>query len=492
MEPQASTPRHLALLVTGVHRSGTSALARGALALGLEMGENFIEAQTDNPTGFWEDREMVKINRNLLALLGGDINHNLVLVGPQDWDEEILTPVRKRIRQFIANKVPRDRYWAAKDPRLCLTFPLWRQLLEEAGKECACVFAVRNPLGVAQSLKARNGFTLEQGMLLWLEYIYSFATNVGLTPTLVVAYESLLQGPRDQLHRLAAFLGINILARESQVEEYCSSFLDPFLQHQAPAIEDLRSFCASFPEILSIYSALTEAAAASDPKPSNFWKDLTKSIAGLQYAQKIVRNISPAELVFARRENHILLTGSILEANSNDQMLDRKQHNPTERTCSFNLPHGRNTKFKLILGDKPCCVRVTRAQITGIDGSFMDALPARTNANVVDSNLFLFDSDRPELLYDIPAGSVEIHLDLTVEAVGQEAEVKILHAVQHELKSARKKFAELEHEISLLHVKLKKIYAESEAAKSVAMSYRLKLKSIVKNENLSIKHTTRT
>lgn len=54
-----------------MHRSGTSAIARGLTTLGVELGDNLMPAaQSNNERGFWEDQEIVDINTDVLDELG--------------------------------------------------------------------------------------------------------------------------------------------------------------------------------------------------------------------------------------------------------------------------------------------------------------------------------------------------------------------------------------------------------------------------------------
>ena len=52
-------PTSRAVFVLGMHRSGTSAIARGISSLGVYLGNDFLDAQPENPTGYWEDRNLV-------------------------------------------------------------------------------------------------------------------------------------------------------------------------------------------------------------------------------------------------------------------------------------------------------------------------------------------------------------------------------------------------------------------------------------------------
>jgi hypothetical protein len=48
-----------AVVVVGMHRSGTSVVARGLGALSVYFGNNFFDSQPDNPTDYWEDKTNV-------------------------------------------------------------------------------------------------------------------------------------------------------------------------------------------------------------------------------------------------------------------------------------------------------------------------------------------------------------------------------------------------------------------------------------------------
>ena len=59
------------ILILGMHRSGTSALAGGVAALGAGFGERLMQAVPDqNAKGFWEDLDVVSIDDRVLLALG--------------------------------------------------------------------------------------------------------------------------------------------------------------------------------------------------------------------------------------------------------------------------------------------------------------------------------------------------------------------------------------------------------------------------------------
>jgi len=133
---------------------------------GLYMGLDcdLVPGRSDNPDGFWGNRWFVALNDEVLSELGGA------------WDlppkaEEIfnhcrLGPLRVKA-QLLIEGFDSASIWGWKDPRSCLTLPLWRGLLPEL----KVLLIVRNPLEVAYSLRNRNEDTSYAfGLQLWEIY----------------------------------------------------------------------------------------------------------------------------------------------------------------------------------------------------------------------------------------------------------------------------------------------------------------------------------
>src|ERR1700721_285115 len=59
-----------AILVLGMHRSGTSALTGMLHHLGVALGERLMPATGDNPRGYWEHTDIVDVHQKILVALG--------------------------------------------------------------------------------------------------------------------------------------------------------------------------------------------------------------------------------------------------------------------------------------------------------------------------------------------------------------------------------------------------------------------------------------
>ncbi len=87
----AGESRRTAVVVLGMHRSGTSALARVLNLCGAYLPDELMSPRHyDNPTGFWEPEAIVKLNDRVLRQLGGAWNRVDVPPPGSDFVEEFV------------------------------------------------------------------------------------------------------------------------------------------------------------------------------------------------------------------------------------------------------------------------------------------------------------------------------------------------------------------------------------------------------------------
>jgi hypothetical protein len=192
--------------VLGMHRSGTSLVARVLNVLGLELGpeEHLMRPASSNPAGHWESRPIKELNDEILSRLGGSWSEPPELApGWQDAPE--LGDLRERARELIEADFSDYDLWGFKDPRCCLTAPFWQRLLPPM----RYVICLRNPLDVAASLHARkvDSMPVDRGALLWLTYMRAALAATAGQDRHLVFYEDLMADPKPAVRRLAKFIG---------------------------------------------------------------------------------------------------------------------------------------------------------------------------------------------------------------------------------------------------------------------------------------------
>jgi hypothetical protein len=196
-----------ALLVLGMHRSGTSALAGALARLGVALGPRLLEAAPDNPLGYWEHAGVVQAHERLLHALGSSWEDPREL--PQGW---LAHPAARAAADEIDSLLREDfadaPLWAVKDPRLCRFLPLWLPLLARRGVQAKVLAIVREPSQVARSLAARDGIRAAHAEALWLRAAAEIAQGSDGLPRALLDFEQLMADPDAAIAQAAAQLQV--------------------------------------------------------------------------------------------------------------------------------------------------------------------------------------------------------------------------------------------------------------------------------------------
>jgi hypothetical protein len=253
-----------------MHRSGTSAFARGLQALGVYIGDDFLAPQPDNPTGFWEDRHVYELNEHLLRALGT----SWFSPAPIDrfrFDDPQVRVLRNEARDYLADSFTRHPVWGFKDPRAIRLLPFWRPILHELRAEDTYVIAVRHPMSVAASLQHRQWMDAETAHLLWLSHLVPYAHQIADRPFVVVDYDLFVADPRAQLARIVAKLQLTP-PDAGEIERFLADFLDENLRHSVYSRYDCAGDRAAMRLSAEAYLWLYELASDRiDPDRSAFW-----------------------------------------------------------------------------------------------------------------------------------------------------------------------------------------------------------------------------
>jgi len=231
------------LLVLGVHRSGTSVTARMLESLGAAPSTNLHEPLPNNPKGFFEDFDVERFNEyELLPALGAHWQD----LAPPDWarlNEESRSALLEKAVGIVGRNFSRENAFSIlKEPRLGILLPFWLEVLEKAGFQARAVCTVRDPLSVARSLQARDGFSITHGAMLYASNWLATLPQLEKIPNAFLAFDAVFEDARGVLERLAGQLGIELPEDfEDRVREFVSDHLDPALRHSRATAEELAS-----------------------------------------------------------------------------------------------------------------------------------------------------------------------------------------------------------------------------------------------------------
>ncbi len=233
-----------AVLVLGMHRSGTSALTRIVSLLGAGLPRDLMPPTDDNPEGYWESRRIARFNNRLLESAGTRWNDDAAI--PDAWHGDPARAAdRAEARSLIDEEFGAAPLVVLKDPRLCRLLPFWKTVLDEARVQCHAVLMLRDPLEVARSLAARMAVdpfrpaavpAISRGLLLWLRYVLDAERLSRDLPRFAIDYVSLLDDWRRALGPLARACDLPIPADGDPTATAIAEFLRPGLRRQSGAV----------------------------------------------------------------------------------------------------------------------------------------------------------------------------------------------------------------------------------------------------------------
>jgi GT2 family glycosyltransferase len=223
-----------ALFIFGMHRSGTSLAAGIARLAGLDLGRNLLVGEAaENPRGFWEHRDVMAIDEELLAAIS--LAWSVPSPLPEGWlDHPRVAPLLERAAAVLEREFAAAPAWAIKDPRLCRLWPFWERAAAGVSEEITGLLVYRHPLEVAASLAARDSMPLEQALLAWLFHCVE-AVGFGERHSLeVVSLAAMLADPVGLAERLRVRAGLTDPlpeVRRRKIEQFVDAAL---VHHRDP------------------------------------------------------------------------------------------------------------------------------------------------------------------------------------------------------------------------------------------------------------------
>ncbi len=210
-------------IILGMHRSGTSVLARLLNMMGAYFGPEGIStgANEENPKGFWERRDVRKLNDFVLHSVDCDWDR-VADFDLESLPDDVVSEFRNKA-STIVREMDAHRPWLIKEPRLCLLLKLWKEQFEVP----ICIHIDRNPLEVAQSLYKRNNIPVFTGIALWEKYNQSALEASEGLPRVVVSHSRLIHEPEVEVKYLyEQLLGLGAYGLRVPSKKELKSFIN--------------------------------------------------------------------------------------------------------------------------------------------------------------------------------------------------------------------------------------------------------------------------
>lgn len=254
----AAGPRML--IIAGMHRSGTSALARALSLCGGALPRTLFEAvEGDNDLGYWESAPLIAHHEHLLRQLGTD----MLDPDPIDsrwFDSGQAHEARHHLMEIVRREWPANGLWIVKEPRICRFMPLWRDVVAELDADAAWVLPVREPSQVVASLVRRGGIDEARAERAWLSHVVAAERCTRGLRRAVVSYDALLENWRAVVARIATVAPHGLEATRAEAD------VDAFLQAGLRRQRDAR--LPEDPMVRAVRDTMLDAARTGDPPAS--------------------------------------------------------------------------------------------------------------------------------------------------------------------------------------------------------------------------------
>lgn len=213
------------IMIIGPHRSGTSALSGAMEQMGIPFGDNLLAASFDNPKGFFENEEIVRLNDEILHHFGSKWYTTSPL--DKNWiEDERIYYFQKRAVDIITSEYADLPVFAIKDPRISILFPFWEAVLtDELDINLNVVIVYRNPKETIASLMKRNNFSYQIAENTTLLHLLTAEKNTRKIKRSWVDFNSLLSDPSAVLKYIADDLDLE-LKGDFEVLDSEKSFID--------------------------------------------------------------------------------------------------------------------------------------------------------------------------------------------------------------------------------------------------------------------------
>lgn len=249
------------LVITGMHRSGTSLVASLLQSAGVDIGKRLMGGGETNLKGHFEDLDFVEFHESVLRSQG---------ISTEGWTLERSIQVQEqyldKAKSLIQGRLSQP-LWGWKDPRTTLFLQFWQKLLPEA----TFVFVYRAPWQVIDSLyrrgdqvfKTNPNFALD----LWMNYNQAIIAFYDEFPEKCVIFnsETITSKPDLLTEIIEKELKIDF-RRESGSDIYEEKLFNSQISssHRPTLVKQY------FPEAFELYQELNRRAKPSEPESSLF------------------------------------------------------------------------------------------------------------------------------------------------------------------------------------------------------------------------------
>lgn len=246
------------VLVTGVGRSGTSAITRVLSLCGCTLPSSVLGVTSMNEKGTWEPAAIWRLNEEFMFRHGtsyGDPSMRLQEMSIEDSEKESYI---KQV-QSVLSGIDQGHVAVVKHPCITEFMEFWLEAASREGVSIKVVIPIRHPQGVFASMDAMGkahgvATSVELWNAFWLKYNLLAERHSRPIPRVFVEYSSLVTNWRLEIDRVSKVLQIDLKPDVLAIED----FLTADLYHHKSSGPVVETF--GYRWLTRVYAALLAAA----------------------------------------------------------------------------------------------------------------------------------------------------------------------------------------------------------------------------------------
>ena len=258
-----------AILVLGMHRSGTSALTAVLGFLGCDLPELLMPAGPENEKGFFESNRVTPLNEKILAS-AGSIWFDWSPIHSNWFQSPEAAQFHDQAIEVLHQEFGTSELFVLKDPRICRLLPFWLKVLEADDCQPLIIHIFRAPSEVAASLAKAQSREPQSTLLLWLRHVLDAEANTRGRPRMFTNYDTLMDNWETVATQFPEVFGVELPRDAKQAAPEVTDFLTPSLRHFTYA--DSSSNMDALPEWVSQVYAIMQKWAATNEDPADHSK----------------------------------------------------------------------------------------------------------------------------------------------------------------------------------------------------------------------------
>jgi len=377
-----------AIVVLGMHRSGTSMVSGMLKIMGLDPGKNLWAPDHANVKGYFENSRLGVFNDELLGMVHATWYDTLSM--PDRWwlDEKITAQIG-RFSEIIGEEFDATSFLLFKDPRISVLVPFYIMAFEKLNIRPLFIINFRDPSEVAASLRKRNNMAISKSFLLWMDYTLKAEWYTRGQSRIFLRYDHVLANPSVSLKKIFRHFTLNYDLPPAYAKRI-GEFVDKELNHHS-GLQDAEKECVP-EEVKNLY----DLVCSLNGKDTNAPETEKVDIIGTAFY---------SECRFYRGIDDTFEALLQVESTSGKRKTYARPIHAGYNKLEFSIdPKAPVTRIILNPCNQRTGVIIHKAVITSDTGGQSEIFPSYSNADWKEHDgCLVFESETPEINYYLEA-----------------------------------------------------------------------------------------